>query len=221
MKRNHTIALLIALGAAVVVFVLISGGGDRFFKGDYYGITWGMSAKEVLQSFQGKVVSDTERGWGYREIVFEHEDRGMTMRSSFEFDQTGALKRIGVEPGAPPTDYVFKMLERLGIDAGGLSEDAAVSLMGNVIEEMRKSGDMATWREAWAEVFEPQIKAFQVYSTGYTNRLVKKYGEWTRIHSREGQEFTTTEIQWKTPGTTIDIIMGVNGLIGQYLPVLQ
>jgi hypothetical protein len=219
MKRVKIIVLLVFAVAAVAILAsLMLRSSDGFFKGDYFGVTWDMSAEEVLRVFPGRVVEDIQKSLEARVLTFEHEDNGFMTRTIFLFDHAGRLEEIGVEPGDVPAVYAFKMLEKFGRDTDGLSEEAALAMVGRLNEEMRAGGDAARWREVWNEVFAPQIKAFQIYSTRYTNRLVRKYGEWERKIPHDGTEFSTTMVQWQTPETAIYVVMGVNWLRAHYFP---
>jgi hypothetical protein len=86
MKRSVLAVLLVVVCATLVV---CNGGNDAFFKGDYYGVTWGMTKEEVMKAFEGDVVEEFEDARLYQELGYIHKENGRIVGTEFKFDSGG------------------------------------------------------------------------------------------------------------------------------------
>jgi len=95
MKRSVCVFALVML---CMGFVVYAGNEDAFFKGDFYGVSWGMTKKEVMKAFAGDVIE--EDASMDRWVEYLYRERGEIAYVSFKFyDDEDRLKEISVRVG--------------------------------------------------------------------------------------------------------------------------
>jgi len=92
MKRSVCVFALVMF---CMGFVIYAGNEDAFFKGDFYGVSWGMTKDEVMRSFAGDVIS--EDALSRKSVEYLYRERGEIAYVDFVFyDDEDRLKRISV-----------------------------------------------------------------------------------------------------------------------------
>jgi hypothetical protein len=117
---------VVALAVLQFVCAACAKNTDGFYKGDYYGVTWGMSAAEVGKVFKGKLLGEDDT-WD-REIIYEREENGAPAQVRFGFDRADTILRVVVlasfadraplQPGAGAeyfTGYTNRLAEKYGM----------------------------------------------------------------------------------------------------------
>jgi len=80
MKRSVCVFALVML---CMGFVVCAGNEDAFFKGDFYGVSWGMTKKEVMKAFAGDVIY--ENALADKDVRYLYKERGEIVYVDFNF----------------------------------------------------------------------------------------------------------------------------------------
>jgi len=92
--KQKTVLVLVACavcGTAIGI-LLATDTDDGFFKGDYFGVTWGMTPDEVFNAFTEKKISGENGLEEFGALGIEHILFGYKVSSSFGFNSALRLE---------------------------------------------------------------------------------------------------------------------------------